>query len=265
MRLSNHSHLFFLLFVICCASFIHFVASQSTFCEKINPCRCRRQSDGYEINLESLSPKDGSSAFSDYDPHATTTKYIWNPCFSLTECLGEKDSSLCQLMTSILKQQFQIGTLATAVFKPPTTIGSEARIEYTSISQKDGKLRKSYVDLQCDKTSGAVDEFTSKGENPELVYGFNFRSKVACFQPGQGGGGDGGWSLGDWLLLIFFLAIILYLILGITFNIFYKKSSGVEIVPNVYVWIVVPGLIKEGALFIWGLARGQKMGYSEAG
>lgn len=49
--------------------------------------------------------------------------------------------------------------------------------------------------------------------------------------------------------------LVLYLVGGVAFNKFYRHHEGKEIIPNVEFWMALPGLVKDGHLFIWRKAR----------
>jgi len=44
---------------------------------------------------------------------------------------------------------------------------------------------------------------------------------------------------------------VLYFAIGALVNKFYWKSEGIEIIPNVAFWIALPGLVKDGHLYIY--------------
>lgn len=75
---------------------------------------------------------------------------------------------------------------------------------------------------------------------------------------GGGGGGDdddGGIS-GGWIFIIILSSLlVLYLVGGVAFNKFYRHHEGKEIIPNVEFWMALPGLVKDGHLFVWRKAR----------
>ena len=54
------------------------------------------------------------------------------------------------------------------------------------------------------------------------------------------------------------VAVIGYLVGGIVFMKFVKGAEGKEIIPNVTLWMGIPGLIKDGALFIKSKLTGFK-------
>jgi hypothetical protein len=151
---------------------------------------------------------------------------------------------------------YQIATLSSAQFMQFDDFNFG--LQYVT-----AESRITRINLQCDE-SGDEPVFTFLAERPPLTYNFILLSSAACYQPpAPSGGGSGGWSLGDVLLLIFFLLLILYVIVGVLFNFFYKKQSGVALVPNNGFWFAVPGLVRDGGLFIVGIVLRRKAGYSE--
>lgn len=72
-------------------------------------------------------------------------------------------------------------------------------------------------------------------------------AKEVC--PVDHGSGGSAWSIGDILVLTFFLAILSYLIVGLSINIFVRKLSGPDVFPNNAFWTTLPELVKDGGKF----------------
>ena len=71
-------------------------------------------------------------------------------------------------------------------------------------------------------------------------------------------------SIGDVLLLVFFLALFLYFAVGICVQIFVRKRSGINAVPNKDFWTALPGLIKDGSNFTYNrIFKRRSEGYQE--
>jgi cation-dependent mannose-6-phosphate receptor len=60
-----------------------------------------------------------------------------------------------------------------------------------------------------------------------------------------------------------FVLVAVYFVGGILFNKYYRKMEGREVVPNVAFWADLPGLVKDGAMFIVNKARGRDSSYSQ--
>jgi len=49
---------------------------------------------------------------------------------------------------------------------------------------------------------------------------------------------------------------ILYFIVGAVVNKFVRHKEGIEIIPNVEFWMALPGLVKDGHLYVYRKLRG---------
>merc|ERR1712226_652485 len=117
-------------------------------------------------------------------------------------------------------------------------------------SNVDSIPRSSKIVVTC-KADATTDTVTSVTEDMfSYAYTFNIDSPLAC--PGAGpSGGGGGLSFAGIALIIFFVLILVYFAGGFVFMKFVKKTEGlVESVPNISFWQDLPGLIKDGAMFI---------------
>jgi len=45
--------------------------------------------------------------------------------------------------------------------------------------------------------------------------------------------------------------IVLYLVGGVSYNKFVAHREGIELIPNVEFWVMLPGLVKDGHVFVW--------------
>jgi len=107
------------------------------------------------------------------------------------------------------------------------------------------------VRLMCTAGAPALGKatFTSAG----LQYICTVPSSVAC--PGAGGAG-GRVSPGGVILLIILIAVIIYLVGGALY-LRYRVGvdPGPQMVPNIEFWILIPGLILDGAIFVIQLSK----------
>jgi hypothetical protein len=61
----------------------------------------------------------------------------------------------------------------------------------------------------------------------------------------------GGISPGSVLLIIFFVLLVAYLLIGTLYMRFARGAQGAEMIPNVEFWGNLPGLVKDGVAFAW--------------
>jgi len=106
------------------------------------------------------------------------------------------------------------------------------------------------IDFQCVESAG-VGAPNFEVETPKLFYNFAWASKVACPSGNvPTPNGPGGLSGGSIFLILLLCLVVVYVAAGITFNVVKKKATGKEIIPNVEFWGSIPGLVKDGVMFI---------------
>jgi len=108
-----------------------------------------------------------------------------------------------------------------------------------------------------------------KIEEPGVCqYVFSINTKYACpgSTPTTGGGGSGGevdgMSGGSIFLIIFFAAAGLYFLVGVVVKWRVYSATGVELVPNTEFWVGLPGLIRDGFIYVKNKITGA-VGYSK--
>jgi len=130
--------------------------------------------------------------------------------------------------------------------------GKGVSLSYVGGDTYQGNARKTNINLNCapDETGwGTV--FFDDSRQSELIFTVTISSPHAC----PGGGGSEGLSGGSVILIILVVVIPIYLVGGMVFNKVRRNATGVELIPNLEFWKVVPGLVKDGFLFI--IRRGQ--------
>jgi len=126
------------------------------------------------------------------------------------------------------------------------------------------------IDFPCEPNAGAGTPSFS-GEAPSLHYNFQWPSIYGCpvnYAPPSPGpspseGGSSGLSGGSILLIILLVLVVVYIVGGILFNRFYRHESGVGLIPNLEFWSTLPGLVKDGVMFIVNKARGTSGSYQQ--
>lgn len=214
---------------------------KSEVCQKLNACSCET-SDGV-LDLSALpsftSIKDPQGYLNDWNP------CVAKPCGSS----GKSDVSICQ--TSINKPGAQASSFVNGYLHTATFIGEVGKnlvLHYTgdnaTLTSGVTKLRESSILLICvpDSPSNVL---TAQGETQtgNVNYKFTLRSPHACLVL------NGGLSAGSVLLILFFVAVLVYVIGGVLFLRFYRGASGVEMIPNYEFWKDFPFLVKDGMVF----------------
>eukprot|EP01060_Flectonema_neradi_P037069 TRINITY_DN7363_c0_g2_i3.p1 TRINITY_DN7363_c0_g2~~TRINITY_DN7363_c0_g2_i3.p1 ORF type:complete len:283 (+),score=55.07 TRINITY_DN7363_c0_g2_i3:108-956(+) len=123
-----------------------------------------------------------------------------------------------------------------------------------------------YISLECSPTTPEqVDCKKNSPSDPCIVkfqtgdvrsYTAAFVSPYACPGHGSGGGGGGGCGFSCAFLLIFFLGGFVYLVSFMAYNYKFKELRGRELLPHQEFWKSIPGLCKDGAIFLFMKIKG---------
>ena len=105
--------------------------------------------------------------------------------------------------------------------------------------------RQMELDFKC-KQSGSTGAPVFSSENPKLHYNFVWESVYACPVSAS----EGGLTGGGIIMIIVACLIFVYIVGGIIFNAVIRKQRGIEMFPNVTFWVTVPGLVKDGFVFV---------------
>eukprot|EP01120_Amphizonella_sp_Union-15-10_P007373 TRINITY_DN247_c0_g1_i1.p1 TRINITY_DN247_c0_g1~~TRINITY_DN247_c0_g1_i1.p1 ORF type:complete len:252 (-),score=41.39 TRINITY_DN247_c0_g1_i1:74-829(-) len=118
--------------------------------------------------------------------------------------------------------------------------------------------RTSTLIIKCDPNAKEdrfeADDRQSGGGKFQLFV--HTSKKEICGGSSPGGGGEGGDIGGIVFLAIFFGAIILYLLVGVIVNKVVRKQEGAEVIPNWEFWRGLPGMVRDGTLFIFRCGKG---------
>lgn len=227
-----------------------------------NVCHCFAN-DGTMVDLTHLDSHDPSNPkFSNVQTPDALLKYSYNPCSAFT-CANSSDSAVCSFNGTT---QTNVGMQSRGECMTSTT---DVSMMYYTQSNLAAQVR-----LICDKNS--VENSTLTALNYDGTYHkLELRSIYCCptlvpittslmptLAPPQG-----GLSAGSILLIIFFSALLAYLILGMLFRMFIIGAKGYEVIPNYEFWHSLPGLIQDGFAFtlqvILGGSTVSRAGYNE--
>jgi len=165
-----------------------------------------------------------------------------------------KDASPCENVVACQHQHlgaeylYDIGTLT-----PPPQFSSTQKDDVViTYTDKTGYLRTSEVTCICDQSYTGKPGLTSQGE---LYSKFKFEMRHACCckdvcKDGMTAGEGGSLSGGSILLILCFVLLAVYLLIGTLFMKYKKGAIGTEIVPNKDFWTDIPHLVKDGLTFV---------------
>lgn len=171
-------------------------------------------------------------------------EYHWNPCKDFT--MGTVTAGCIQHLPNM--DDYDCGT------HKSTTTSVESGNAVFELKAADN-LRISKITCVC--KSNAVDVFELEGEFPPGTYDFQLTGDSCCqgAAPPSSSGKSDGLSPGSILLIIFLVAVVVYLVGGVAFQTGIRKAKGKESLPNINFWTTVPGLIKDGFRFTFSCGK----------
>ncbi|XP_072028007.1 cation-dependent mannose-6-phosphate receptor-like [Amphiura filiformis] len=170
-------------------------------------------------------------------------EYAANVCFGFNdhECINQV---ICQRSTAEPIKYFPIGNADSATW-------NSAGTEITYTETYEDVPRTSVLTLECD-INGKQNNPTLTREGEQMQkYHFTLKSICACANGCKNGNdGSGSLSVGSILCIIFSALVVIYLISGVLFMKLARGAEGKEIIPNVELWMNLPGYIKDGCFFL---------------
>jgi len=133
--------------------------------------------------------------------------------------------------------------------------GKSAMITYTGGDPTDcegGLKRATTLHVICEPTATTpyfMDEYSAN----KCRYTFYLYSSTGCgTEISYKGGASGGEAFATAVLIIFFVGLFLYFVIGFCLNkfVWHKDGSFFELLPNYIFWSSLPGLIADGFKFI---------------
>ncbi|GFO45589.1 cation-dependent mannose-6-phosphate receptor [Plakobranchus ocellatus] len=161
--------------------------------------------------------------------------FAWSPCKDIT-VLSTTAASIESFPTSLL-------VLDCGTHESTKTSVENGNVVF-SLEAED-KSRRSKITCIC----GIGDKYEFLSEDMEGDYEFQLTSKACC--PPKNGKSSGGLSTGTILVIVFFCAVVIYLIAGIFVQVGLKSAEGKERIPNFNFWTTIPGLIVDGCRFVF--------------
>jgi len=177
--------------------------------------------------------------------------FFTNLCQQIISSPCPPGTSMCQTWAgSGLAALGVFSTMVVTAAESGGTNGYGAKFSFNGGTQG----REYEMDMKCDPTVMNQGSPAFMGENPPLHYNFEWRSIFACpldfikkEEEGQKKSPLGGGSI---ILIIVLVLVVVYLVGGVLFNKFYKKENGIELIPNRGLWFAIPGLVKDGFMFL---------------
>ncbi|XP_052809870.1 uncharacterized protein LOC128238228 [Mya arenaria] len=222
-------------------------------------CSCDFSDGSGTLDFTSLGGKNSQPRFKDIQQEGATDLFSYSPCGGFEEGRCQ-NAAVC--MTTEGQQQ-QIGDNGKAMYGYDDSSDSVV-IAYTS---KSSVLSISEVTMKCDPNV-CVPQFVPQGQRSVGDYRFTLTTVCACPNMCTASGptncnsssGSAG-SIGPGLIVIIAFASIalVYVIMGVTYGRLKNNARGTDLIPNKTFWTSLPGLAKDGVLFIVNKIRGRPL------
>lgn len=217
-----------------------FTLSSSQVCKYIDPCKCSFH-NGSIIDLTTLGDRNGVRW-----PNMKPTRkndsyhYYYNPCYNFK--LGPENSAcshgvaVCQVENNT--KYYNCGQQQHAFF-----IWNSDKNALNLVYESSP--RTTNVTLVC--SPDAVEpKLEVKGEVRPELYEMTLITKCACPDMCN----SDHLSPGSVLVIIFFIFVSLYLLLGIIHSSLTRGAHGIELIPHYEFWSDFPLLVRDGCVFV---------------
>jgi len=167
-----------------------------------------------------------------------------NMCRSLiTDTCGASDVAGCAKYGPQPGGKYSIGKASTLTFMRGQALNEDG---YGATAVFSGGIqgRTMTIDFTCDEGAGAGSP-VFMSETGRQSFRFKWVSVHACPV-----GRAPDLSIGSIMLIVFGSLVITYVIAGILWNKYKRGLTGLELVPQGEFWISIPGLVKDGVVFI---------------
>jgi len=239
------SRLFALLSVICCFQLWSVYAQAN--------CRYDVMDSYYD-----LAPLTRKGTDKDWEGSYTDFRIVFNICANVigtNNCWSQVAAyyvwgTWCGELGMLSKQTW-------GLIEGPTSAGSGVILTYHSDLRCYDTYDHISIKIKCDQAveSAIVDKVI---RDSDCSYSVEMRSKHGCPAGGSGVVGEvvGGLSGGSIFIIIFFVAIVLYIAGGVTFNIV-KNHTGctIDSFPQLNFWTEFAALVKDGAMWSYDKSK----------
>jgi len=187
----------------------------------------------------------------DYFEQTSAWKVWINVCRQLVSTLCGTNVAGCQQWDpSTPAGKASLGAANTVQWVPLVRTTSQGQKGATAKFSNGGGGRSFEIDFQCESKAG-LGQPNFEVETPSKFYNFQWVTSYACPinhpPPGTSGGGLSGGGI---FLILLLCLVVVYLGAGIAYNKLRKQATGKELIPNVEFWVSLPGLVKDGVMFI---------------
>ncbi|XP_062522522.1 uncharacterized protein LOC134197252 [Corticium candelabrum] len=250
------------LFVALCCCHPSFVTTNDVKCKRQTSCSCEMSDDSGSIDLHPLVSGQSQDQPA-FQLLSNGYLYTYNPCTpvdyenEVSTCTANDDPAVCQIFSNGTGKGVRCGSQADVSF---TAYKHEMTgVQEVNITYRGGQgTRFSTVTLKCDNNQHATSQFEFEGENPPGHYNFLLTSYYSC---PRRSGKKLAISGGSIFLILLFVLLISYFVLGVLFQKYRRDASGKELIPNYQFWSSLPGLVKDGFLFLLNKCRKREASY----
>jgi len=228
------------------------------------PCTCTIGTSSYDLNQLYNELKGVEQIITD-DKRNT---YFYTPCRKAqnASCSFPYDQTpgVCQMDARATPGWHGLGTVSAPKYSiRPNNDSTSGFLVVFDVNGEPSPTpaRLSAIEFICNPGSGVGSGLQPANpvEAPTHSYHLQWSTQYACPTGGNNGGNSGGKGgiAGGWIFIIILIGVMfLYLIIGVAVKKFVFHSNGIELIPNVTFWMALPGLVKDGNLFVVRKALG---------
>jgi len=212
---------------------------------------CTATLGGENFDLNAIS-KAGQAT---YTLPSGNFEYLADPC---TDIKGQPSG--CTKLAPMLriakdKQCQAIGEVTKPVWNllVPADPKAGVMVTYAGAPAPDNQLVGT-IQFKCEATVAATGTIVNVAATTNQL-NFNLTwtaTKYGCPGAGPGPVTNTGLTGGSWFLIVIFAILLpVYLIAGIAYKALREGARGVEMIPNLEFWKGLPGLVKDGVLYVF--------------
>ncbi|XP_030754292.1 uncharacterized protein LOC115881070 isoform X2 [Sitophilus oryzae] len=231
--------------------------SKANLCQNVSPCVCIFNQTA-QINIDSLIAKNGFIDDSTELQQNTTTYYFHG-------CTDGDFKNPYNSQSNFTASLIRCDTFVTPINKAKDSlfngtceaIGKANEIRYALVEGQSNHYKIVYdnqkinslpsIQLVCVDSQDTSLKISNHGANELLLYSPAVCVKYSTLPEGL--------SFGTIFCLIFFISSIIYFVGGGLILYFARGARGIEVIPNYDFWTSLPGLIKDGTIYILGGCR----------
>ncbi|XP_071508229.1 cation-dependent mannose-6-phosphate receptor-like [Diadema antillarum] len=212
-------------------------------CQKETNCRCTLSDNSGYYDLGPMVEGTAAPFFTIIPAETPTVTYMYDPCRDFSKVSPSSqcnDVAVCKESDNVYSN-LGIHSTSSFIYIPDTS--TPMRIVYHN-GKSGNESVNTTVQLYCDDTG--ISQLLFR-QSTKSVYLFQLRSPFACLKPVST---SKGLTPGGIICIIFVVVVFVYFVGGFIYLFFFKFESGTKTIPHYEFWSSLPGLIRDGFVYI---------------